>query len=342
MSRKSLRGFTLVELLVVIAIIGVLVALLLPAIQAAREAARRTACMNNLRQIGIAANNHLSAKGHFPAGRFGFQIQDRPRGIPEMGPLVMQLPFFDEQSAFSKLNLRGNSDDPDFFQRNYIAFTAIVPSFLCPDSNFLNPPADQESVPAGTVWGPTHYLGNQGSWWDTVGTNNGIFFQLSKITPRKITDGLSKTAAFSERAYPESADAPSSPLWDYFVFENVSTQQQLEDRAKTISSDPNIRRHGVDNQAHWWSGNLYNHAIPPNNASVKTHGEAWGPDGTYAGDTDWSLRGPTSQHIGGVNLVYCDGHVEFVTDDIDPVAFQDLGNRGRMPNRSPRQPGVRW
>ncbi len=157
-----------------------------------------------------------------------------------MGPLVMLLPFIEEQSVFAKLNLKIYTDDEEkFFGENYDAFIAQVPSFLCPAAEYdRNAVADQRGIPSDEtiIWGATHYLGNQGSWWDTVNTNNGIFFEISNVTPKKIHDGFSNTAAFSERTGAESDLAPSSPLWDYFVFDQTPTQPELEERSKTVYS----------------------------------------------------------------------------------------------------------
>src|SRR5689334_12420178 len=95
-------GFTLVELLVVIAIIGILIALLLPAVQAAREAARRTQCLNNLKQLGVAAHNFLSAKKHFPSSSLGKRPVDATNSTGQNGSALYQmLPYLEEQSLFN-------------------------------------------------------------------------------------------------------------------------------------------------------------------------------------------------------------------------------------------------
>ncbi|MCY2989463.1 MAG: DUF1559 domain-containing protein [Planctomycetota bacterium] len=148
------RGFTLVELLVVIAIIGILVALLLPAIQAAREAARRTSCNNNLKQLGIAlANYHDTYKKFPPVAVFG-----KPVGSPQPAYhhtwCLMILPFMEQQPLYDSVDLRLRIWD------QAIRGT-VVPAFLCPsDSGFGSEPAQTHGIAV------THYVAAEGyHWW---------------------------------------------------------------------------------------------------------------------------------------------------------------------------------
>ena len=328
------RAFTLVELLLAVAIVGVLMALLLPAIQSAREAARRTQCANNLHQIGVAMHAHLAAKGHFPPGRFGRNYElDPGHGRPEMGPLVQLLPFFDESNVYVRLDFKIDGYDfLPFFMANREAFEAKIPSFLCPSAQYdPNLPSGSFGVTWG-IWGATHYLGNQGSRWDTVGNNNGIFFELSFVSDRMITDGMSKTVAFGEHAWAENEDAPSNPLWDIFTFEPegvCAVQQDLEQRFRNVYSGSTDNQTNRSSQATaaWWTGQLYNHAIPPNNPTCRTPRQAQRPGEKYAGSQAFDLRPPTSQHPSGVNELFCDGHIEFISDQIDQPTFQEIGTR---------------
>src|SRR6516164_6961000 len=116
MHRRS--GFTLVELLVVIAIIGVLIALLLPAVQAAREAARRAQCVNNLKQIGLAMHNYLSAIGQFPPGR-----------VNVWGAYAQMLPYLNQRPIFDAFNFNLS---PDIDPANFTGAGMFVAAFLCP------------------------------------------------------------------------------------------------------------------------------------------------------------------------------------------------------------------
>ena len=190
-------GFTLIELLVVIAIIAVLIGLLLPAVQAAREAARRSQCLSNLKQLGIALHNYHDIVGTFPAGQFeGTAWQD-------WSAHTMLLPYLEQTSIYNSLNFNqavaGCEPDGDCPQ-NSTATQAKLSVFLCPsDPNRLSTPE-----------GHNNYAGCSGSSPDSVaqlGIFNGLFLgpdpnnaansQVHRISD--ILDGLSQSAAFSEK-----------------------------------------------------------------------------------------------------------------------------------------------
>jgi prepilin-type N-terminal cleavage/methylation domain-containing protein len=228
-ARHRRDGFTLVELLVVIAIIGILVALLLPAVQAAREAARRSQCGNNLRQLALAAHNHHDVKGTFPPGMLAAQplagySSATDQGI---GPIASLLPYV-EQTATRELILR--SVDPDVRQplwwhqastQNASRMKTNV--FLCPSTNafqhrpnqtllVIYPYSHTPSPPtinytgatisdsAGLLLGRTNYLGVGGYLGNIPGWDQyrGIFTNRSKTTISTILDGTSNTLLFGE------------------------------------------------------------------------------------------------------------------------------------------------
>jgi prepilin-type N-terminal cleavage/methylation domain-containing protein len=201
------NGFTLVELLVVIAIIGILIALLLPAVQAARESARRTQCMTQLKEIGLAIQNHHDTKGHFPTGR---NTRDQ-FGVSWAFELLPQL---EERTAYDAYVPTERVDS----QLNAAAMRTPIPVYACPsrrdaaaDRDFDN---DDEAplVRAAATLGD--YAGNAGFEEDTgmEGTDftqsgidlalAGPIFSGSKIKARQVTDGLSKTLAVGERHIP--------------------------------------------------------------------------------------------------------------------------------------------
>ncbi len=191
------RGFTLVELLVVIAIIGILVALLLPAIQAAREAARRTSCNNNLKQIGIAlANYHDTYKKFPPVAIFGKSVGS-PQPAYNHTWCLMILPFMEQQPLYDSVDLLKRVWDQPI--RN-----TVVPAFLCPsDSGFGTVPAQSQDIAV------THYIAAEGwHWWPGPVVPNGnlvagadyqgVFAGGQATKMANITDGTSNTIVVAE------------------------------------------------------------------------------------------------------------------------------------------------
>jgi len=203
-SPKSSRGFTLVELLVVIAIIGVLVGLLLPAVQAAREAARRVQCMNNVRQIGLALTNYESANQRFPSG----WVDWRQTTKPGWSVSAAVLPYMEQSNVINRLDMNfpidANVNKP-FLQ-------TVIPSFICPSDPALpvfDLGADSGQDEDGNIdLGPklfpiarSNYVGVFGTLEidDSPYRGDGVFFGNSFIRMRDMIDGVSNTIVFGER-----------------------------------------------------------------------------------------------------------------------------------------------
>jgi prepilin-type N-terminal cleavage/methylation domain-containing protein/prepilin-type processing-associated H-X9-DG protein len=188
MRKSNLRGFTLVELLVVIAIIGILIALLLPAVQAAREAARRSQCLNNLAQLGLAVHNYEAAYEMLPPGTVNPQgpIRNAPKGY-HMGWLVQVLPFIEEQVTFQYVDFSvGVYDD----KNNPVAKTEIA-GFACP--------SDGMAYSTEERW-LASYAGCHHDVEAPIDTDNhGVFFLNSHVRLRDITDGASHTIFVGEK-----------------------------------------------------------------------------------------------------------------------------------------------
>ena len=204
----SRRAFTLVELLVVVAIIGVLAGLLLPAIQAARESGRRTQCLNQLRQLGVAASSYAADRKTFPGGMQQWNINSSVtyRGIPLF---VELLPYMEYKSLLANWHY----DNPllNCTQGPQSNTAPVIPTLVCPsDAIAINPITDTTH---GWVYGLSSYGGNGGtrSYFPPLATADGVFFTTGPgsepntnqrpVRPEDITDGLSHTLLFGERSH---------------------------------------------------------------------------------------------------------------------------------------------
>jgi len=307
MSRKR-SGFTLVELLVVIAIIGVLVALLLPAVQAARESARRMSCSNNLKQFVVAAHNYHDTYLAFPAGR-------NHRSFSTHASL---LPFYEQVNASNLINYNVSV--------NNAANAAVRGTKI----GFFNCPSDpQTAIPQG--WAGTSYRANQGSGvlWGLPSTNpsnvnfgmpvpNGVFYENTYLNMAAITDGTSQTAAFSEHQKGDFNQGVSTPADTFKPGTHPANADEALAQCNAI--DPtNLSFQGVsDVGAPWAEGyhstTIYMHVGPPNSRSCMYPP---GRIGTSA----------SSQHPGGVLMALCDGSVRFVGQTINLQTWRDIGQR---------------
>ena len=224
-------AFTLVELLVVIAIIGMLLALLLPAVQAARESARRVSCQNNLKQISLATLNFHRARGRFP---MGFSGPWDPSNFPgswdfeNIGALPFILPYIGAQEIYDRIDRRlfreDETKDPSISYRGYWTYgpdtwgmvLTTIPTFLCPSMGHQDPVWSLDGAVVKEVngeaqygdlygrielgVGQTHYIGVSGAFGEAPSAKNkiGIFMNRRKHRLRQVTDGASKTLMFGE------------------------------------------------------------------------------------------------------------------------------------------------
>jgi prepilin-type processing-associated H-X9-DG protein len=273
---------TLVELLVVIAIIGVLVALVLPAVQAARESARRSQCQSNLRQIGIAMHMHVGAHGAFPIGCLGnrgdFTVSP-PKAARFISWCVPLLPFLEEAALAATIDL----SLPSYHLANKPAAGTLLPALLCPSTladpllNDVDDPLRQtKGLWKGAAFtdyagiygveGPTRVREDAGAIQTVHDNSLGVLIYDVPVAPREVIDGLSKTACVAETVVRRQIES------EWINGQNIFAQDE--------STPINVRRAA----------------------------------GNEIG----------SPHAGGALLVFCDGHVGFVSDAIDQSALNAM------------------
>ena len=310
------RGFTLVELLVVITIIGILIALLLPAVQAAREAARRAQCTNNLKQLALGCLNHESAQGYYPSGGWNWDWAGDPdRGFDRRQPggwTYNVLPFIEQRPLHDMGAGLSASAKPAELSK---AAQTPVSSFYCPTRRraiaYPNIQASWQPKNLGSTAIPvaarTDYAANAGvgdiyaGWWGgpsgsdptvvdsptyngrkDVSGSNGVMFSTSSVMVADIRDGTSNTMLIGEK---------------YLIADHYLDGQE-----------------GTDNNPCW--------------AGFDWDWQRWGnnpPKQDRPGLSDWQIFG--SAHPSGLNVALCDGSVRSVNFAIDATTFSNLCNR---------------
>jgi len=327
------RAFTLIELLVVIAIMAVLIALLLPAVQAAREAARRAHCVNNLKQIGIAIHGYHDAVGTFPPASLMYNAYDVAYNCASTGNGMARshglftyiLPYVEQAAVFNAVNFHFSAGSvngnlqfgvlPGAVQ--FTAFSTVVSTYVCPsDSRLL--PSNTVPYSQGTAYVPGSYASNVGTL-DTVHGNvcprytesNGAFSRDWVYTAAAMTDGASNTIFLGEASRFLNDPEIYFNYWNRVAWVN-----------SVVGLTGTTRTMGFATTAPRLNANLQ---IP--DPPAVTPNTAWLVVGA-AGDASRAGQfGFRSQHPGGANFLFGDGAVKFLKNSIDLSIYRALSTR---------------
>jgi prepilin-type N-terminal cleavage/methylation domain-containing protein/prepilin-type processing-associated H-X9-DG protein len=312
-------GFTLVELLVVIAIIGILVAMTLPAIQASREAARRTDCLNNLAQLGVAVHNYEMAHGVYPTGTIDKRgpIQNIAKG-DHRNWIIQLLPYIEEGNAYRHIDQSVGVYDP----KNAPVRAVTIPILQCPD----------EFGSATATVALSNYAGVHHDVEAPIDVdNNGVFFLNSHLRYDDITDGPSHTLFIGEKPFDSydlgwmsgtratlrntgsalNSSLPPLPIW--------AVPQPADDGSEAVAADAKPAGDGKE------AGKVDDALAAKPQAEVtpaaeKTPAAKVPPSALFVG-------GFSSYHPGGVNFAFGDGSVRFIAESIEQAILQQLANR---------------
>jgi prepilin-type N-terminal cleavage/methylation domain-containing protein len=331
MKKQQSTGFTLVELLVVIAIIGVLVALLLPAVQAAREAARRSQCVNNLKQVGLAMLNYESARGNLPLGDW----RVRQPTLDSLGTwITLTMPYMEngnlyQNMDFSKPYYENGFVGPESTPNHHI----FLEGHLCPSDIEV----DLISWNNNRYGARGNYVGNVG-WSDR---QHGIWVDVLDWRQGN-SQGFSLFPKGAERYTNASGALVVSNLLGYgpmMIARGMKLKEATDGTSNTAAASEIIKHEGDDTRGalHFGGGALYMHTFPPNYSGTSADdfdhtrfcAESPAAESLCEEANDfrgWHRLTARSNHPGGVHLLLLDGSTHFVSDDVDSLSAAELDN----------------
>ncbi len=360
------RGFTLIELLVVISIIAVLISLLLPAVQSAREAARRAQCVNNLKQMALALHNYISATGVIPPGIVNTTVnlgQGPPGSLStwtSWSAQAMLLPYLEQSPLYNAANFNWCTYILQAGATNSTVYNTRIAGFLCPS----DPLAGQQNI--------NSYAGSIGTstiQYPTDGNTTGVFRvynslnSCSSVTLASITDGTSNTIAFGEGLVgdftkndnyrgngmagapdPTGGIVPSTIAGNNALTNPAAVLQALQScntywRSTALATCQGYTAcctAGVkQNEGGIWAlgergFTLFNTIVPPNSKQYPWRSCRF-PSGTSAcpscAPEASSFINASSYHPGGCNFAFADGSVKFIKDSVNMTTYESLGTR---------------
>lgn len=326
----SKSGFTIIELLVGLAVVSLLLALIMPAVQSARERSRQVQCLNNLKQLGTACQNFESARqsipgylGRRPVGNFNAGGESR-----NLSPQAQLLPYLDQQPLFDRIDRRedgsGIGADPPGSDYNAEVMNTRVPVFICPSD--------------GGAVGGVNYRGCTGT---TPGVHStipeteadaariGVFIRFDGLRLARVKDGLTQTVLFSERLTGDRSEDELTPSRDVANMGRIPPHSWNFLRpSDAVTGCRHVTSTDLPHWSHvgstWLLGGytqtLYNHILPPNSPM---------PDCGYGNGSGGAFQGAVSArsfHSGGVNVVFAGGEARFVNEDVDLEVWRALAS----------------
>ena len=339
MTQPTRRGFTLIEILVVVAIIGILIALIVPAVLASREAGRRATCRNNLRQIGQALSGFHAAHGHYPEGIKPDGVLDRgrlsgkPFAFPDPYSCHFQLlPYLEQTPLYNGFNVNppGLSKDEGDFRRyslgesNTTASSIRLAVFLCPSDEPLTPGVNYRACT-----GPEPHSSDGTPWPGGA----GAFPALRSTSARDFADGLSQTVGFAERSNGGGDDRrfdARRDIW-YSGLSSVTLTPSSDQMARVCASRVSSPPFWAQSGRHWVVGSyadtLYNHVAGPNAPSTDCAANAK-PIAGSGGISGGSISA-RSFHSSGVQTLLMDGSVRSFSETTRIEVWRAMASRSR-------------